>query len=86
MLNYGNRRNVERKIKEKCRNDRARIQIGRISNFGLLEMSRLRVRESHVKWNIKLTEESFILKILASITTFECKFAVDFSIAKDGLC
>ena len=34
MLNYGNRRQVERKLKEKCRSDRARIQIGRISNFG----------------------------------------------------
>ena len=38
MLNFGNRKQVERKIKEKCRSDRARIQIGRISNFGLLEM------------------------------------------------
>ena len=45
MLNYGNRKQVERKLKEKCRNDRARIQIGRISNFGLLEMSRQRLRE-----------------------------------------
>ena len=32
MLSYGNRRLVERKLKEKCRTDRARIQIGRISN------------------------------------------------------
>ena len=64
MLNYGNRRHVERKLKEKCRSDRARIQIGRISNFGLLEMSRQRLRESSVKWNIKLSEESFGLKIL----------------------
>ena len=64
MLNYGNRRHVERKLKEKCRSDRARIQIGRISNFGLLEMSRQRLRESSVKWNVKLSEESFALKIL----------------------
>ena len=42
MLSYGNRRMVERRLKEKCRSDRARIQIGRISNFGLLEMSRQR--------------------------------------------
>jgi len=67
MLNFGNRKQVERKIKEKCRNDRARIQIGRISNFGLLEMSRQRLRESSVKWSIKLTNESFILKILKMI-------------------
>ena len=64
MLSYGNRRLVERKLKEKCRSDRARIQIGRISNFGLLEMSRQRLRESIVKWNLCLTEESFALKIL----------------------
>ncbi len=64
MLSYGNRRVVERRLKEKCRSDRARIQIGRISNFGLLEMSRQRLRESAVKWNIKLTDESFALKIL----------------------
>ena len=64
MLNFGNRKQVERKIKERCRNDRARIQIGKISNFGLLEMSRQRLRESSVKWNIKLSEESFGLKIL----------------------
>ena len=67
MLNFGNRKQVERKIKERCRSDRARIQIGRISNFGLLEMSRQRLRESNVKWSIKLTNESFALKILKMI-------------------
>ena len=64
MLSYGNRRTVERRLKEKCRSDRARIQIGRISNFGLLEMSRQRLRESAVKWKVELTEESFAQKIL----------------------
>ncbi len=64
MLSYGNRKLVERRLKEKCRSDRARIQIGRISNFGLLEMSRQRLRESAVKWKINLTDESFGLKIL----------------------
>ena len=49
MLSFGNRRLVEKKLKERCRTDRARIQIGRISNFGLLEMSRQRLRESAVK-------------------------------------
>ncbi len=67
MLNFGNRKQVERKIKEKCRNDRARIQIGRISNFGLLEMSRQRLRESNIKWSIKLTNESLSLKIIKMI-------------------
>ena len=67
MLNFGNRRSVERKLKEKCRTDRARIQIGRISNFGLLEMSRQRLRESAVKWKISLTDESFAQKLLKLI-------------------
>tara|TARA_Y100000591_G_C21517035_1_gene537496 strand:- start:135 stop:680 length:546 start_codon:yes stop_codon:yes gene_type:complete len=67
MLSFNNRRQVERKLKEKCRNDRARIQIGRISNFGLLEMSRQRLRESNVKWHMKLTDETFVLKILKLI-------------------
>ncbi len=64
MLNYGNRRLVERKLKEKSRSDRARIQIGRISNFGLLEMSRQRLRESAIKWKVTLTDESFAQKLL----------------------
>ena len=64
MLSFNNKKTVERKLKERCRKDRARIQIGRISNFGLLEMSRQRLRESSVKWQIKLTKESFCLKIL----------------------
>jgi len=55
---------VERKLKEKCRADRARIQIGRISNFGLLEMSRQRLRESAIKWKVTLTDESFAQKLL----------------------
>ena len=41
-----NARNVERRIKEKLKSDRARIQVGRISPFGLLEMSRQRLRPS----------------------------------------
>ena len=64
MLSFGNRKMVERRLKEKCRSDRARIQIGRISNFGLLEMSRQRLRESAVKWKVALTDESFAQKIL----------------------
>ena len=67
MLSYGNRRLVERKLKEKCRSDRARIQIGRISNFGLLEMSRQRLRESAIKWNVTLTNESFAQKLLKTV-------------------
>ncbi|WP_026606103.1 ribonuclease E/G [Methylocapsa acidiphila] len=39
-----NNRAVERRLKEALKNDRARIQVGRISHFGLLEMSRQRIR------------------------------------------
>ncbi|MDB3888010.1 Rne/Rng family ribonuclease [Candidatus Pelagibacter sp.] len=67
MLSFGNRKLVERRLKERCRSDRARIQIGRISNFGLLEMSRQRLRESAVKWKIELTDESFAQKLLKMV-------------------
>ncbi len=46
MENHRNQIVVERKLKESMRNDRARIQIGRISPFGLLELSRQRLRPS----------------------------------------
>ncbi|MGC1251394.1 MAG: Rne/Rng family ribonuclease, partial [Xanthobacteraceae bacterium] len=41
-----NNRSVERRLKESLKHDRARIQVGRISHFGLLEMSRQRIRSS----------------------------------------
>ncbi|QND39280.1 Rne/Rng family ribonuclease [Rhizobium leguminosarum bv. viciae] len=41
-----NNRAVEKKLKECLKNDRARIRVGRISHFGLLEMSRQRIRAS----------------------------------------
>ena len=67
MMNFHNKRIVERKIKERLRLDRARIQIGRISNFGLLEMTRQRLRESSVKWEVYLSLESFAQKIIKKI-------------------
>jgi ribonuclease E len=41
-----NNRAVEKKLKDCLKNDRARIQVGRISHFGLMEMSRQRIRAS----------------------------------------
>ena len=64
MMNFNNRKAVERKLKERLKDDRARIQFGRISNFGLLEMTRQRLRESSVKWNMTLSIDSFSLKII----------------------
>jgi len=46
MEEHRNQGAVERRLKEALKNDRARIQVGRISPFGLLEMSRQRLRPS----------------------------------------
>ena len=46
MEDYKNRNTIERKLKEAFKQDRARIQIGEISSFGLLELSRQRLRLS----------------------------------------
>ena len=67
MMNFYNRRIVEKKMRESIRNDRARIQIGKISNFGLLEMTRQRLREGSIKWETQLSLESFSQKILKKI-------------------
>ena len=64
MFNFHNRKTVERKLREKLKDDRARTQFGRIGNFGLLEMTRQRLRESSVKWNMVLSLDSFALKII----------------------
>jgi len=64
MNNFYNKRIVERKLREKLKDDRARIQFGRISNLGLLEMTRQRLRESSVKWKMTLSLDSFALKII----------------------
>ncbi|MBI3675525.1 MAG: Rne/Rng family ribonuclease [Proteobacteria bacterium] len=44
MEDHRNDRNVEKRLRDSVRHDRARIQIGKISQFGLLEMSRQRLR------------------------------------------
>ena len=67
MINFFNRRTVEKKMRESIRKDRARIQIGKISNFGLLEMTRQRLREGSIKWETQLSLSSFAQKILKKI-------------------
>ena len=64
MISFHNKKIVERKLRERLKDDRARIQFGRIGNFGLLEMTRQRLRESSVKWNMTLSLDSFALKIV----------------------
>ncbi|MEL6436689.1 MAG: Rne/Rng family ribonuclease, partial [Pseudomonadota bacterium] len=46
MEEQRNNRSVEKRLKECLKSDRARIQVGRISHFGLMEMSRQRMRAS----------------------------------------
>jgi ribonuclease E len=76
-----NNRAVERKLKECLRGDRARIQIGRISHFGLLEMSRQRLRSGVLEGSTKTcplcqgqgfvrSVESAALHILRSIEEY----------------
>ncbi|HYG85690.1 MAG TPA: ribonuclease E/G [Azospirillum sp.] len=48
-----NNASVERRLKEAMKNDRARIQLGRISPFGLLELSRQRLRPSLLETNFE---------------------------------
>ena len=70
MFSFQNKRNVERRLRDKLKDDRAKIQFGRISNFGLLEMTRQRLRESSVKWNMTLSLDSFALKIVKKAEEF----------------
>jgi len=49
-----NNRGVERRLKEALKHDRARIQVGRISHFGLLEMSRQRLRPGLLEGSTKV--------------------------------
>ena len=67
MENFSNRRLVERKMKDSLRSDKARTQVGRISHFGLLEMTRQRLRESYIKWETVLSKESFCEKVLRKV-------------------
>ena len=67
MMNFYNRRSVEKKMRESIRKDRARIQVGRISNFGLLEMTRQRLRQGSINWETILSLQSFAQKIIKKI-------------------
>ena len=67
MYEIRNNRTIEKKVKELIKKDRARIQISRISQFGLLEMSRQRLRQSFIDWKTELSIGSSALKILYSI-------------------
>ena len=67
MYEMRNNRLVEKKIKEAIKLDRARIQINRISQFGLMEISRQRLRQSFIEWTCTLSIESCALKVISLI-------------------
>lgn len=54
MDRHGNVRKVERAMRDALKNDRARIQVGRISSFGLMEMSRQRLRTGVLEASTKI--------------------------------
>ena len=54
MLNLQNRRSVEKKLKQAFWQDKVKVQIGMISEFGLLEMSRQRIGRSFIEANSKI--------------------------------
>ena len=64
MYEMRNNRQVEKKVKELARRDRARTQVSRISQFGLLEMSRQRLRQSFIEWRTELSQHSSALKLI----------------------
>ncbi len=67
MYEMRNNRQVERKIKELTKSDRARTQVSRISQFGLLEMSRQRLRQGFIEWKTELGYASSIQKLIYQI-------------------
>ena len=67
MYEMRNNRLVEKKIKEAIKLDRARIQVNRISQFGLMEVSRQRLRQSFIEWTCTLSIESCALKVISLI-------------------
>ena len=67
MYEMRNNRQVERRMRELIKKDRARTQISRISQFGLLEMSRQRLRQSFIEWKTELSLSSIVQRFLYQI-------------------
>jgi ribonuclease E len=75
-----NNRAVERRLKDALKNDRARIQVGRISHFGLLEMSRQRIRTGVLEGSTEICPHcsgSGMLRSTASIALHVLRVAED---------
>jgi ribonuclease E len=67
MDEHRNNHAVERRLKEALKSDRARIQVGRISHFGLLELSRQRLRPSLLEANFEVCKACTGTGIIRSI-------------------
>ena len=75
-----NNRAVERRLKDALKNDRARIQVGRISHFGLMEMSRQRIRTGVLEGSTEVCPHctgSGMLRSTASIALHVLRVAED---------
>ncbi|MGB8817453.1 MAG: ribonuclease E/G [Rhizobiaceae bacterium] len=88
-----NNRSVEKRLKDNLKNDRARIQVGRISHFGLLEMSRQRIRASVLESTMQVcahcggnghvrSQSSVGLHVIRSIEEFLLRSAANDLIVK----
>jgi ribonuclease E len=86
-----NNRSVERKLKDCLKTDRARIQVGRISHFGLLEMSRQRIRSGIMEGSfitcgqcaglgMVRSSESVALQVVRSIEDAQRKRSVNVTV------
>ena len=89
MYEMRNNRLVEKKIKEMVKLDRARIQVNRISQFGLMELSRQRLRQSFIEWKCTLSIESCAQKIIGlikqnslTLKTSDLRFEINPSLSK----
>ena len=69
MEDKRNIRQVERKLKEALKSDRARIQLGRISQFGLLEMSRQRLRQGMLENATRPCPHCFGTGVIRSVSS-----------------
>ncbi len=91
-----NNRAVEKRLKDNLKNDRARIQVGRISHFGLLEMSRQRIRASVLESTMQVcthcggtghvrSESSVALHVIRTIEEYLLRSATNDLIVKTSV-
>ncbi len=88
MLERRSNRSVEAKLKEALRNDRARIQVGRISPFGLLEMSRQRMRFGVLESSTNICptcQGAGIVRSVESVALMVVRAIEDFAQKKPGI-